>query len=379
MLEQLVTSVISRTRNADIKTMLERWGRLEEELEQIDVKFSKRENANSLINICSHMDGLNADSYGELDLICTHEYSTKKQWSVYLMEKDDEPFFCDSHVSNPLTIKKQLKSEITVHFEKKNVVSVLNLDGVLWMRIYIQSGPTNLYRARDTVYMIYYPRTQYILFSRYKKSVEDDLLESVQNTMGCDKLKSIRLTGSHYPSLLQLALDRKSQGDFNRYRLQQVQNLPLLQKRPLKRKVPEFDREPNLVCEDESKKRQRTAELDECFGPNEQPLLQILEFKVAVKFKGTSGLPDPMDSNQPFRCRVKFEGSSVLDGIRNMAECGLVTLPYPKYLRNVLTLGKNHIKLEDNTSKENIGVMNRSTNEQKENSPAKNTRSRSKS
>jgi len=44
--------------------------------------------------------------------------------------------------------------------------------------------------------------------------------------------------------------------------------------------VPEFDREPNLVCEDESKKRQRTEELDECFGPNEQPLLQSLEFKV---------------------------------------------------------------------------------------------------
>jgi len=54
----------------------------------------------------------------------------------------------------------------------------------------------------------------------------------------------------------------------------------------------------------------------------------------------------------------------VLDGIRNMAECGLVTLPYPKYLRNVLTLGKNYIKLADNTSQQNISEMNQSTNEQ---------------
>ena len=98
-----------------------------------------------------------------------------------------------------------------------------------------------------------------------------------------------------------------------------------------------------------------------------------------MKFKGTSGVPDPMDSNQPFRCRVKFEGPSVLDGIRNMAECGLVTLPYPKYLRNILTSGKNYFKLADNTSQQNISEMNQSTKEQNENSPVKNTRSRSKS
>ena len=53
------------------------------------------------------------------------------------------------------------------------------LNGVLWMRVYIQSGPPNLYRTSDTVYMIHYPRTQYILFSRYKKSVEGDLLEVI--------------------------------------------------------------------------------------------------------------------------------------------------------------------------------------------------------
>jgi hypothetical protein len=37
-----------------------------------------------------------------------------------------------------------------------------------------------------------------------------------------------------------------------------------------------------LVCEDESKKRQRTEELDECFGPNEQPLLQSHAYTVQI-------------------------------------------------------------------------------------------------
>ncbi|CAG2229532.1 CENPN [Mytilus edulis] len=380
MQKQLLGHVVSRTRTKDLKPILERWGWLEQEVEQIDLSKTKREITNSLIEVCNQKEGLTKDVCGELDLICTQEYSTKKQWSVFLMEKEDEHYISDSNLSNPLKLKKKLKSEITVFFERENVVSVRMLNGVLWMRVYIQSGPRNMYRSSDTVYIIYYPRTQYILLSRYKKSVESYLIQSIQNVMGCDKLTNSLLTGTHYESLLQLALDRKSQGDFSRYRLQQVQNLPLLQKPPQKRKVSEFEREPNLQCEDERHKRQRTEELDECFGPNEQPLLQKLEFKVAVKFRGTSAIPSiPVDDMQPFRCRVKFEGPSVIDGIRNLAECGLVTMPYPKYLRSVHTLGKNHIKLADKTAMQhNVSQVNQSHAEQNENTPAKNTRSRSK-
>ena len=46
-----------------MKTVLERWGRLEEELEQIDFKLTKREIANSLINICSVSTGVGYFSY----------------------------------------------------------------------------------------------------------------------------------------------------------------------------------------------------------------------------------------------------------------------------------------------------------------------------
>jgi hypothetical protein len=63
MHEQLLTNVISRTRNSNMKTVLERWGRLEEELEQIDFKLTKREIANSIINICSVSTGVGYFSY----------------------------------------------------------------------------------------------------------------------------------------------------------------------------------------------------------------------------------------------------------------------------------------------------------------------------
>ncbi|VDI00729.1 centromere protein N [Mytilus galloprovincialis] len=195
MQKQLLGHVVSRTRTKDLKPILERWGWLEQEVEQIDLSKTKREITNSLIEVCNQKEGLTRDVCGELDLICTQEYSTKKQWSVFLMEKDDEHYISDSNLSNPLKLKKKLK----------------------------------------------------------------------------------------------------------------------------------------------------------------------------------------IDDMQPFRCRVKFEGPSVIDGIRNLAECGLVTMPYPKYLRSVHTLGKNHIKLADKTAMQhNVSQVNQSHAEQNENTPAKNTRSRSK-
>lgn len=371
----IIKNVVSRTKVVDLKSVLERWGWLEQEVEQVDIKLTKREIANNLIDICSQKDGISKDVYGELDLICTQEYSTRKQWSVYLMEKNDEHFISSRNLSNPQNLRRKLRNEITLFFDRENSVSVRMLNGVLWIRVFIQSGPANTYRTSDTVYIIYYPRTQYILISKFKKSVQEYLFQSLQNVMGCDKLTALLLTGSHYESLIQLALEKKSQGGFSKFRHQQVQNLPLLQRKPQKRKAPLFERDPNVTCEDENFKRQRYDDLEECFGPNEQPKLQKLEFKVAVKFRGTTPLPEAEDPNRPFHCRVKFEGSSVIDGIRNLAECGLVDLPLPKYLATVHTLGKNHIKLADKTAQ--IQNQEQSTNVQKENSPSGNTRSKS--
>lgn len=53
MQKQLLGHVVSRTRTKDLKPILERWGWLEQEVEQIDLSKTKREITNSLIEVCN--------------------------------------------------------------------------------------------------------------------------------------------------------------------------------------------------------------------------------------------------------------------------------------------------------------------------------------
>jgi len=50
-----------------------------------------------------------------------------------------------------------------------------------------------------------------------------------------------------------------------------------------------------------------------------------------------------MKQNKPFRCQLWLEGSSVLDGIRQMVEAGVTDAVLPNYLANVKTLCRNKI------------------------------------
>ena len=52
MQTHILKSVVSRTKIADLRAVLERWGWLEQEVEQVNVKQTKREIAINLVDIC---------------------------------------------------------------------------------------------------------------------------------------------------------------------------------------------------------------------------------------------------------------------------------------------------------------------------------------
>lgn len=69
--------------------------------------------------------------------------------------------------------------------------------------------------------------------------------------------------------------------------------------------------------------------------------------QVDVKFRGNKNLQNVPDKVEQFRCCVKFEGPSVLEGIRNLAKCGLANEPLPKHLLRVNSLGMNKFVLKN--------------------------------
>lgn len=72
----------------------------------------------------------------------------------------------------------------------------------------------------------------------------------------------------------------------------------------------------------------------------------VLLLQVEAKFMGKKNIENFQDNGEPFRCCVKFEGPSVLDGVRNLASCGLANEPLPKHLLRVNSLGTNNFVLK---------------------------------
>jgi hypothetical protein len=49
----------------------------------------------------------------------------------------------------------------------------------------------------------------------------------------------------------------------------------------------------------------------------------------------------------PFSCKVKFEGVSVIEGIKELVPLGVAVVPLPPHLANLHSSAKNHFLLRD--------------------------------
>jgi hypothetical protein len=72
-----------------------------------------------------------------------------------------------------------------------------------------------------------------------------------------------------------------------------------------------------------------------------------LIFQLDTKFRGAKHAPRMRERTDPFRCRVKFEGKSVLEGIRGLADNGILDPKMPSHLRNLHSMGRNEITLAE--------------------------------
>merc|ERR1712150_35834 len=108
----------------------------------------------------------------------------------------------------------------------------------------------------------------------------------------------------------------------------------------------EEDRENHIIDVHEEEKKRRLEVTDETYGTKTLPTLEKLDYKIDTKFHATEWTPGMIGSEELFHCKVRFEGSSTLEGIRNLAEAGYIDQPLKASLRNVHRLGKSVIKLQ---------------------------------
>ena len=58
--------------------------------------------------------------------------------------------------------------------------------------------------------------------------------------------------------------------------------------------------------------------------------------------------------DRPISCNVKFEGSSVIEGIKNLGSQSFVDVPLPSYLANLHSLSKNSFFLTEKKTTDSV-------------------------
>ena len=76
-------------------------------------------------------------------------------------------------------------------------------------------------------------------------------------------------------------------------------------------------------------------------------MFNVVSLQLETRFKGTQYAPGMANMEDLFRCRVKFEGSSVLEGLRELGEAGIAEIPMPKHMSKMSSLGRTVILLRD--------------------------------
>ncbi|XP_033753905.1 centromere protein N-like isoform X2 [Pecten maximus] len=346
-------SIICSCKSNDIKPLLTQWGRQIQCQNVVSVNYSdsKKSIAQALSSICQSRKHFKTE-VDELDLKCTQMYPKKRLWKVFhLKDKSDNTTNKWLDLCNPQKFKKKFKSQSELYFDNVTSVCVGVHQGALWTRLYatntVNRQQDQSYLPSNTVYIVYFPKTEYVIMSRYKLSTEEYLHQAILTTLGATEMTNMQLCGHDLYSLIHLAMNRKCQGSFSKFNSKQDQRQPFAGFEPKKRKAIEIEKDDKIFCEDEETMKKRAKILEKSFGQEEQPCLEKVEYRVKTKFRGTDYVPSMARRQEAFKCTVKFEGSSVLEGIRNLGATGLASVPLPGHLANVHSLAKNHFVIQD--------------------------------
>ncbi|KAG0046228.1 hypothetical protein BGZ83_008596 [Gryganskiella cystojenkinii] len=161
------------------------------------------------------------------------------------------------------------------------------------------------------------------------------------------------LTGRSPSSLAELLLQKDSQGAHSRYRLNQLDDNPL-SGAPKTRKPEDLGQTYSkgmsstvIQAEDMNRiaSRDRFVRID--FGPNPQPSLQKVDLQLNLPY--TTEAKDfalGRLTRQPFPVKVHFEGTNVIEGIRNLIPLGIASNPMPSFLTELHSMATSTVTVD---------------------------------
>ncbi|CAG8580480.1 2457_t:CDS:2 [Paraglomus brasilianum] len=320
-----------------------------EELVSSYKEFKKSGSKKKLIDkICDDLGGLTYLQLAQLDLKYCREHSKNRQWSALKLCWENNT--SRREIKAITKLRWQMSNNMSLFF--KHHLYIESHENSWWIRISINDGvaPNVVPPTGNIVYLVYFVDSEYLLSTRVKSEFKAYIMQALIKSFTCHEIEEWDLKGKYVDSLEQLLLHRESQGSFSLYRLNQVDDNPLLH--PVKKKKPgdasgktRRKRNSRIVSEDLKREAERERTLEENFGSVEQPALDHVEIKVKLPFDPSSSYevgPDPITTT------IRFEGTNVIEGIKKMIPLEIAKRPLPTFMSNLHSLAKNYLEVDEN-------------------------------
>ncbi|KAI0228589.1 hypothetical protein LSAT2_020932 [Lamellibrachia satsuma] len=292
-----------------------------------------------------HKESIRRKDIAQLDLIYIHKYSKKLLWTVFKLQKIADGTTTEA-LHTPAEFSSRLHEALSLYFKVKVCVRVESQ--AFWVRVHMcQDGQTNTASLiNDVTYFVYHPHAPYLLAAKMKVKEAEYIMQAFVDVLDCREVEELHLRGHCVHSLGQLVLNRHSQGSFSQYRLNQVHPNPLSGRTRTKKKDPSPHLSDHIMYENQREREKEEEILVDTFGSNEQPTLEKIEYQMLTRFCGHPHAPS-MSREGTFHCRVRFEGPNVIEGLRDLASAGAMSVPLKTHLAKIHTSARSVFMLKN--------------------------------
>lgn len=215
-----------------------------------------------------------------------------------------------------------------------------------WLGITEGVAPGKLPPPSAVILLAHRPGTDFFFATPVKAEYRAFLLQALATAFKAESVAPWDLVGRNLASMTDALLYRDAQGPFKDLRLQaaqvededdgeHVKDAPTLGGRRRKREIKDAFEHPAVhAVEDLGAKRARLEKADKVFGKAAPAALERITFKVSSRYTGLDDVASEI-GDKDMGMTVRFDGTDVVAGIREMARAGLLIEPLPKFLAEV--------------------------------------------
>eukprot|EP01135_Chromosphaera_perkinsii_P005241 Nk52_evm10s327 gene=Nk52_evmTU10s327 len=208
--------------------------------------------------------------------------------------------------------------------------------------------------------VIYYPKSRVLITSVVKTEYKEYINMAFLKVLEGQEIQELSLSGKDLKSLESMVLNQNSQGSWSKFRENLADDNPLSLAGTGKQKLKsddeatdadlfDSDSENELIVDENEEREAKRKRLDRTvFGERKLPALQKIDFQMESNLKASnhSDIQETFSSSDDtIKCRVRFEGTAVLEGIKKLVNLGIIAHPLPSYLSDVHSNASNVFKI----------------------------------